>query len=1504
MDAQATKRLKAKERQARSRARRSREETEDAKAKDRERKSRPEEQKARKLREGTEEFKAKERERKSRPEAKQARQLRDGTEEARAKEREQKSRPEAKQARKLRDGTEEARAKEREQKARPEAKEARRIREDRSTMSPHKLDNLRRSERLRKAQEREDMAVDKAAVEREEARVRMETHRIVTKTKVSIRDGLQSIETLNGTFPVSRLEDSADAIGKMDKECSNCGAFKFKRETDGFCCSSGKVLPNPFPRPPEDLQKLWTSNGRDGNLLKKYSRDINNAVALSSIQVSEKRFQNFNPSVIFQGQVKHRTGPLLPAEGETPRFSQLYCLDSRLESSQRFENMVLPANTPKRDKNDLKVLLDTVQRNIHKYNPFVQDVLMILEIPDEELENGKIVISASEKPVDEHARRYNRPTNLQEVSIVTNEARHDLVLHKRGGGLQFISDLNPKGMPFHFTLLFPLGTSGWNPKELHSIGRRRITTREFYCFHLQIRDNANQNYLHRAQRLFQEFVCMSWVTIEGQRLNYQAQNQKALRADCYRSVQEASRQRFEESRPRADQVYQDDHQLSPQIGRKVLAGSFGGGKRWLNGKYQDGMAIVREHRKPDLFITMTCNPAWPEIVDNLLDGQSSQDRPDLVARSFKMRKDQMMKDLINGQLLGKVVAHMGMIEFQKRGLPHLHTLLILDDHDQLITPEFVDNVISAELPPDPDDAEDEEQKKARTLLQDIVLKSMIHGPCGEHNPKSPCMENGKCTKGFPKPFVKKTIVDPDKSYATYQRRSPSDGGRTLKHDGKEIDNRWIIPYNPFLSLRYECHINVECCASTKSVKYLCKYINKGNDRLNVNTRVEGQPRDEIQDYIDMRYVGSCEAAWHIFSFAIHDRFPPVMALRVHLEEQQQIFFDENTELEALENQRDTELTAFFDFNKKATEEGRIPEELPKYVAMPKDHVYDRKKKVWRPRKKKEIVIGRVHDVSPVVGETYFLRMLLHDDHCRGKVSYEDMLAMPSGRICETFKEVCCELGLLDDDQEWNRILEEAAATKMCREIRAMFVIILMFCMPSEPVALFNAFWETWVDDFIHQAGRRGYQLTDQQSKTMLLQDLEVRLDSYEKTLQDFGLPTPSLEDLTEVDCLSWNQPAVIREELDFNFEEAQAEVEGKLPTFTDEQRNVFDTIMDAVRKQEPFQAFISARGGCGKTYVLNMLLDAVRTLEPDGCVALAMATTGIAANLLKLGRTFHSRMKAPLTATETSTLNISAQSHLAKLVRMSRLFLIDEGTMLNKYLLEAMDRTLRDLMQKPDVPFGGKVIVIAGDFKQCLPVIPGATRAGIIKHVISQSYLWSGFRILSLSTNMRVHASGNKDLEAFDQWTVDIGNGKTEAVKVPGNMVLTKITPNSKENSLSEGLAMEEFCRKIFPNLPDNMSDRNWINGRAILAPTNKEVAILNNTVCEMLPGNLQVFRSADSLTNPADEHRFTTEFLNSRNPTGFPHHTLQLKSGMPVMLLRNLDPKVQRSRSNKVSSC
>ena len=110
----------------------------------------------------------------------------------------------------------------------------------------------------------------------------------------------------------------------------------------------------------------------------------------------------------------------------------------------------------------------------------------------------------------------------------------------------------------------------------------------------------------------------------------------------------------------------------------------------------------------------------------------------------------------------------------------------------------------------------------------------------------------------------------------------------------------------------------------------------------VATLVEGQDgqRDEIQEYVDLRSVGSSEAVWHLFGFNITERYPPVQALRIHLKDEQQVVFDDGTEDEALEKQRNTELTAFFEFNMSMINDPDF-EKLPKYVDMPEHYRYDK-----------------------------------------------------------------------------------------------------------------------------------------------------------------------------------------------------------------------------------------------------------------------------------------------------------------------------------------------------------------------------------------------------------------------------------------------------------------------------------------------------------------------------------------------------------------------------------
>ena len=158
-----------------------------------------------------------------------------------------------------------------------------------------------------------------------------------------------------------------------------------------------------------------------------------------------------------------------------------------------------------------------------------------------------------------------------------------------------------------------------------------------------------------------------------------------------------------------------------------------------------------------------------------------------------------------------------VLYFSLSGLPHCHLLLWLQDK---IHASDIDNIISAELPDPNDDPE----------LYDIVKSNMIHGPCEGVNEASPCMSEGRCTKRYPRAFVEETQTNDD-GYPLYRRIPPEQGGQVatipVKINKKKVnytaDNRWIVPYNPFLSKTFKCHINVEFSSSVRSVKYICKY---------------------------------------------------------------------------------------------------------------------------------------------------------------------------------------------------------------------------------------------------------------------------------------------------------------------------------------------------------------------------------------------------------------------------------------------------------------------------------------------------------------------------------------------------------------------------------------------------------------------------------------------------------------------------------------------------------
>lgn len=137
--------------------------------------------------------------------------------------------------------------------------------------------------------------------------------------------------------------------------------------------------------------------------------------------------------------------------------------------------------------------------------------------------------------------------------------------------------------------------------------------------------------------------------------------------------------------------------------------------------YQDAMSVVRKLEKPDLFITFTSNPTWPEISSELLKHQKPSDRPDIIARVFKLKLDELFVDLFERNILGKVIGYVWVIEFQKRGLPHCNMLLIWDPKDKPTTISDIDRIVSAEIP----------DKSKYPAAYKTVVNSLLHGPCKE-----------------------------------------------------------------------------------------------------------------------------------------------------------------------------------------------------------------------------------------------------------------------------------------------------------------------------------------------------------------------------------------------------------------------------------------------------------------------------------------------------------------------------------------------------------------------------------------------------------------------------------------------------------------------------------------------------------------------------------------------------------------------------------------------------
>ncbi|KAH9075933.1 hypothetical protein Ae201684P_012423 [Aphanomyces euteiches] len=650
--------------------------------------------------------------------------------------------------------------------------------------------------------------------------------------------------------------------GRQRSICPHCEAKIWPGEEKDCCDSGARVLPvATWPDTPEfrEYIDLFKTRGFVNN-----ARRYNALFAFTSIGTKEIIHGNGGPrSYTIQGELHHSIGPLLPADEEQASYAQIYITDPETQASIR--RRMLGGNLN-------QSTVTKIQHLLLQHNAFTQLYKHAKDIPKDD--DMRLVLTAQPRS---NSRTHNL-TTCSEIAVLfseTSKSGRHILLHGTDGPvlsevvpnyrvgkhvcldrkpgedhLFRIKEFHSAYDPLQYPLLFPTGTLGWSYGNKSGLNGKNVSLNNYARYHLYERGAFSP--LHASGPLLQVFAVDNFAKVENQRLGFLRDQTNNLRSDTYRAVHDA---------------VSHDVDVNSIGKRIVLPSSYMGGPRYMRQRYLDAMAFVRKYGRPDLFITVTCNPKWVEIDRELELAKEDygfkrppSHRPDLLTRMFRLKLLAIEAMLTKG-ILGRQGAHVRSVEFQKRGLPHAHILVIFSGDDKIKTTADIDSIISAEIP----------DKEKNPRLHKIVTTCMIH-KCSDR-----CLENGKCKKNFPKAYCDETSIGSD-GYQLYRRR------RSSAERPSEYTNQYVIPYCPTLSAMFDCHINVEACTSISAVKYLYKYIFKGSDRSNF--QLESSELDEIKQYQDAHYVSCCEALTRIFSFDMFKRSHAVENLEIHLEGEQ------------------------------------------------------------------------------------------------------------------------------------------------------------------------------------------------------------------------------------------------------------------------------------------------------------------------------------------------------------------------------------------------------------------------------------------------------------------------------------------------------------------------------------------------------------------------------------------------------------------------------------------
>ncbi|KAF8062154.1 hypothetical protein N665_1201s0007 [Sinapis alba] len=729
---------------------------------------------------------------------------------------------------------------------------------------------------------------------------------------------------------------------------------------------SGQVQFPLLKQSPEILRKLLTDNDEISKYYRENIRKINIFFSFTSLggKINRSAPQGSWPKmVVLQGENYHLMGSLKPPTGGDPKKYKTKLVKGKKEKPQ-------------------KQVIEKIVKMLDEVNPYV------ISLETETLHMW--IVSRREKD----GRTYDTPTASKVAALIPGDFnldmdKRDIVLEeKQTGCLERISEIHPSYLALQYPLIFTYGEDGF----------RLDIKKEQLKRQPSIRDKISQ------------FLVDSYTTTESNRLRYLRMNQKCLRSDCFDSIKQA------ENDGKID--------MHEQGSRFLLPDSFTGEPRYMKNMYLDAMAICKHFGFPDLFITFTCNPKWPEITR----------------------------------------------------------------HDKIITAKIPD-------------------KEKEPYLYEVVKDMMIHGPCGAFNMNSPCMENEKCSKVYPKSHVEKTTVIKE-GFPIYRRR--------------EQPNRFIEKHG------FKSHINVEWCNKTGSIKYLFKYINKGQDRCTVavenpaNAKQQRENKNEIKDFFNCKYVSASKGGWRTFKFPIH----------YHDEK-----YEEVTSRILIEN---TMFMGWFELNKVSSVARKLT-----LAEIPTRFIWNKKERKFTDRKR-GYFIGRINYAPQKIEQAWYLRVLLN--FVRGPTSFAEIKTFNNVRY-PSYKETCFARGLLEDDQEYIDDIVRKSFTGS-----ASYMQFLSDDIEYRRRKLFN---------------RPDLCLSEEEIKQLTLHEIEKILKRNDTSLEAWDSMPKPISDFDQ------QENVLIMDELAYDREQLKTDHDQNFLKMTDEQREIYDEVLGAVLEKKGGVFFVA-----------------------------------------------------------------------------------------------------------------------------------------------------------------------------------------------------------------------------------------------------------------------------------------------------------------------------------------